>query len=334
MAIPDGGIKMTGLFDSFQRRINYLRISITDRCNLRCIYCSVDAVPCLPRGEILSYEEIRRITQAAASIGNHKERPTGGEPLVRLHLSDLISMLSQVKGIDDISCTTNGTLLSKYADELKEAGLKRINVSLDTLRKDRFERITRRGRLEDVLSGIEAAHRAGLNPVKINMVVLRGINDDEIIDFARMSLSEGWHIRFIECMPFEGAKVEALKTVSVAEIRELISSLGDLEPCKFETGNGPAKYYRLPRAKGTIGFISPLSEPFCENCNRLRITADGQLLPCLLANDKLDLKAVLRNGANFEELTDLIEQAVIIKPERHYLREGVTPGTPMCQIGG
>jgi len=326
---------MPSLFDPWQRQINYLRISVTDRCNLNCIYCSVDSVPHLLRSEILSYNEIQRVVQAAASIGIHKVRLTGGEPLLRPNLSELIRMISQVEGIDDISLTSNGILLGKYAVELKEAGLKRVNVSLDTLREDRFKRITGGDNLREVLSSIKTAHRAGLNPIKINMVVLRGINDDEAIDLARMSTSHGWHIRFIESMPFKMTKTEVFEAVSVQETQEGIRPLGELEPCKPKEGNGPAKYYRLPGATGTIGFISPMSEPFCQNCNRLRITADGQLLPCLLADEQVNLKELLRNGANMDKLKQVIQQAVAIKPERHHLAEGLAPGTrPMCQIGG
>jgi len=328
---------MTGLFDSFQRQINYLRISVTDRCNLRCIYCSVGSVPHLPRSEILSYEEIGRVVRVAASMGINKVRLTGGEPLLRPNLSKLVWMLSQIEDIDDISLTSNGTLLSKYAVELKEAGLKRVNVSLDTLREDRFKRITGRDKLGEVLSGIKAARGAGLQPVKINMVVLRGINDDEIIDLARMSTSQGWHVRFIEFMPFGTPKAEALDTVSAQEIQERIQSLGKLEPYTGKTGDGPARYYRLPGARGTIGFITPVTEHFCHSCNRLRLTSDGQLRPCLLDDDEVNLKEPLRNGASVDELKQLIQQAVAIKRERHHLTGGLAPGTvrrPMCQIGG
>ncbi len=331
-------LKLTGkdgLTDSFHRQINYLRISVTDHCNLNCIYCAVGSVPHLPRSEILSYEEIQHVVRVAASMGINKVRLTGGEPLLRSDLSKLVWMLSQIEGIDDISLTSNGTLLSKYAVELKQAGLKRVNVSLDTLKEDRFKRITGRDKLGEVLSGIKAAHGAGLRPIKINMVILRGINDDEITDFARMSTSQGWHVRFIEFMPFNMTKAEALGTISAREIRERIQSLGTLEPCTVKAGNGPAKYYRLPGARGTIGFITPMTEHFCHTCNRLRLTSDGQLRPCLLDGDEVNLKEPLRNGANIDELKQLIQQAVDNKRERHHLNEGLTQGgRPMCQIGG
>lgn len=327
---------MTALFDSWQRQINYLRVSVTDHCNLNCVYCSLDSTPHLPRSEILSYEEIRYVVEIAASLGINKVRLTGGEPLVRPNLSKLVRLLSQVAGIDDISLTTNGILLSKCAAELKEAGLKRVNVSLDTLKPDRFKRITGSDKLGEVLSGIEAAHRAGLDPVKINMVVLQGINDDETIDFARKSLDRGWHVRFIEFMPFGTPETETMGTVSTREIQENIRSLGQLEPYAGKTGDGPARYYRLPGARGTIGFISPMTEHFCHTCNRLRFTSDGQLRPCLLDDDEVNLKAALRNGASRDELEQLIQQAVVIKREQHHLTEGrpATGKRPMCQIGG
>ena len=331
-------LKLTGkdgLTDSFQRQVNYLRISVTDRCNLSCIYCSVGSVPHLPRSEILSYEEIQRIVHVAASMGINKVRITGGEPLLRPDLNRLVEMLSQIEGIDDISLTTNGTLLNKYAVELKQAGLKRVNVSLDTLKEDRFKHITGVDKLGEVLSGIKTARLAGLHPIKINMVVLQGTNEDETIDFARMSISQGWHIRFIEFMPFKMTEAEVLRTASAQEIRERIQSLGKPEPCTVQADNGPAKYYRLPGARGTIGFISPVTEPFCHSCNRLRLTSDGQLRPCLLADSEVNLKEPLRNGASVDELKQLIQQAVAIKPERHHLAEGIAPKRrPMCQIGG
>ena len=326
---------MTDLFDSWQRQINYLRISVTDHCNLRCLYCSVGSVSHLSRGEILSYEEIQRVVRIAASMGINKVRLTGGEPLLRADLSRLVRVISQIESIDDISLTTNGTLLNKYAAELKEAGLKRVNVSLDTLKRDRFKRITGSDKLKDVLNGIEVAKKIGLNPVKINIVILRGINDDEPVNFARMSADEGWHVRFIEFMPFGMPETSSGGLVSTREIQESIQSLGKLEPYTGKTDNGPAKYYRLPGAKGTIGFISPMTEHFCHTCNRLRLTSDGQLRPCLLDDDEVNLKERLRNGADTEELKQLIQQAVIIKRERHHLAKGLAlGGRPMCQIGG
>ena len=334
---------MTGLSDSFQRPINYLRISVTDRCNLRCIYCMPsEGLPLMPHSEILSYEEIFTIVQAAAELGINKIRLTGGEPLVRLDLTQLVRMLAQIEGVDDLSLTTNGVLLSRYAIQLKEAGLRRVNISLDTLHSDRFQRITRYAKLDDVLNGIRAAQATGLLPVKINMVVMRGINEDEVLDFARLTLGEELHVRFIELMPFGqecGSSTEGEITtgsfVPVQEIWDSIAPLGALQPCLPSVGNGPASYFRLPGAKGTIGFISPVSEHICFGCNRLRLTADGHLRPCLLSDYEIDLKKPLRAGASLEELKQLIREAVAAKPERHHLADGVAPaGRHMVQIGG
>jgi cyclic pyranopterin phosphate synthase len=325
---------MTGPLDSFGRSINYLRISVTDRCNLRCIYCMPpEGVAQMPHSEILSYEEIRTVVRAAAELGINKLRLTGGEPLVRAELPKLIKMLSQIEGIQELSLTTNGTVLKKYSLQLKQAGLSRVNVSLDTLKADKFRYITRLGELKDVLEGIEAAKKACFDPVKINTVVMRGINDDEILDFAKMTYQEGWHVRFIELMPFKGVA----EFVPSIELRQHISSLGKLDTCMSITGNGPAIYYRLSRAKGTIGFITPLTEPsFCSRCNRMRLTPDGRLRPCLLGEDEIDLKVPLRNNASMEELKRLILKAVASKPELHHLEGGNVRlvNRKMSQIGG
>jgi cyclic pyranopterin phosphate synthase len=325
---------MTAPVDSFGRSIDYLRISVTDRCNLRCIYCMPpEGVPHISHSEILSYEEIRAIVQAAAQLGIRRIRLTGGEPLVRADFPELVKMLSRIDGIIELSLTTNGALLKDYARALKQAGLSRVNVSLDTLEADRFRYVTRLGELEDVLAGIEAAKEAGLHPIKINTVVMRGINDDEIPDFARLTYTEGWHIRFIEIMPFKGVA----QPVPSVEVQQHVSSLGRLEPCVSITGNGPASYYGLAGAKGTIGFISPLTEiSFCSRCNRMRLTPDGKLRPCLLGDDEIDLKTPLRNNASIGELKRLILQAVASKPEHHHLKD--TNDRPMerkmSQIGG
>jgi cyclic pyranopterin phosphate synthase len=325
---------VTGSLDSFGRSIDYLRISVTDRCNLRCTYCMPpEGIPQIPHAEILSYEEIRTVARAAAELCFKRIRVTGGEPLVRAELPELIKMLSQIEGIKELSLTTNGTLLQRYALELKGAGLSRVNVSLDTLKADKFQQITHRGKLKDVLDGISAARGAGLEPIKINMVVMRGINDDEVLDFARMTCDDGWHVRFIELMPFKGAA----EFVPSPELRQHISSLGRLEPCPSITGNGPALYYRLTGAEGTIGFISPLSGlSFCSRCNRMRLTPDGRLRPCLLGEYEIDLKTALRNNASVEELKGLILKAIACKPDHHRLeRDHVRlVKRRMSQIGG
>jgi cyclic pyranopterin phosphate synthase len=327
---------MTGLSDSFQRPINYLRISVTDRCNLRCIYCMpAEGVSLLSHNDILSYEEIYTVVKAAAEMGINKVRLTGGEPLVRAGLPELVRMLANMDSIDDISLTSNGTFLSHHAAELKEAGLHRVNISLDTLKPDRFKDITRCGNLADTLEGIEVAGAAGLNPVKINMVVMAGINDDELTDFATKTVSEGWHVRFIELMPLNGDEPITSKLVSVSDMRRRIESLGKLEPCMVSVGSGPAKYFRLPNANGSIGFITPVTEHFCYHCNRLRLTADGKLRPCLLSEEEIDLREPLRRGASAEELKNLIEEAIARKPLGHHLAEGRMPrGRPFSQVGG
>lgn len=328
---------MTGLSDSFQRPINYLRISVTDRCNLRCIYCMPhDGVKLMSHGDILTYEEIHSIVQAAAELGINKVRITGGEPLVRLGLPGLIRMLSQIESIDDIALTTNGILLGGYAAELKSAGLRRVNVSLDTLKPERFQYITGGGgRLDDVLEGIEVARSVGLNPVKINTVVMSGTNDDELVDFAAKTITDEWHVRFIELMPVAGENTISSQFISVGEMRPRLEVLGELEPCLPSVGNGPAKYFCFPRAKGTIGFITPVSEHFCIQCNRLRLTADGKLRPCLLSENEIDLKHPLRTGISSAGLKKLIEEAAALKPKHHHLAEGYVPkGRPFSQVGG
>ncbi|MBM2832632.1 MAG: moaA [Dehalococcoidia bacterium] len=260
---------------------------------------------------------------------------SGGEPLVRAGIVDLVKMLAGIKGIDDLSLTTNGILLQRYARRLKEAGLRRVNVSLDTLREDRFNRICRRGGLQKVLKGIEAAHAAGLNPVKINMVVMRNINDDELLDFARKTLAEEWHVRFIELMPFGEQGQDTTGFVPLTEIQERLAVLGELLPDSSVVGNGPARYYRLPSARGTLGFIGPITcGDFCLTCNRMRLTADGKLHPCLLGDHEIDLLPTLRSG-DLDGLRQLIQQAVHVKPEGHYLSEGIKPKKrAMSQIGG
>jgi cyclic pyranopterin phosphate synthase len=327
--------------DAHSRPINYLRVSVTDRCNLRCTYCMPpDGVPWRPSQDILRYEEIETVVRAAAELGISKVRLTGGEPLVRLGIVDLVCMLSRVAGVDDLTMTTNGVLLSRYAETLAQAGLRRVNVSLDTLRAERFRRITRLGRIEDVLEGIVAAHRAGLEPVKINTVVIRGMNDDEVVDFARNTVEKGWNVRFIEWMPIgQGQCAEQAwldRVVTAEEIRQTLEAeLGALCPVKTSSEGGPARYYRLPQADGTIGFITPVSEHFCFRCNRLRLTADGQLRPCLLSDGEIDLRTPLRQGASVAQIRELILQAIEHKPLQHSLDRCKGPEKRvMSQIGG
>jgi cyclic pyranopterin phosphate synthase len=326
---------MTGLSDSFHRPINYLRISVTDRCNLRCVYCMpAEGIELMSHNDILTYEEIYTVARAAAGLGINKLRLTGGEPLVRLGLPSLVQMLAKIDGVDDISLTTNGVLLGRYASELKSAGLRRVNVSLDSLKPDRFKLITRIGDdLNEVLKGIEVARAVGLEPVKINVVVMAGINDDELLDFAAKTIDEGWQVRFIELMPLVGR--DTTQFVSASEMKRRLEPLGELTPYLPSVGNGPAKYFRLPNAKGAIGFITPISEHFCFQCNRLRLTADGRLRPCLLSDYEVDLKPSLRGGVSSSGLKKLIKEAVANKPQRHNLAEGSVPKQrPFSQVGG
>jgi cyclic pyranopterin phosphate synthase len=327
--------------DAYNRPISYLRISVTDRCNLRCVYCMPpEGVVCRPHEEILRYEEIETVVRAAAGLGISKIRLTGGEPLVRLGIVNLVRNLARIPGIDDLAMTTNGILLSRYAADLAEAGLQRVNVSLDTLRPERFQRITRLGRLEDVLAGMEAAWRAGLEPIKINTVVIRGMNDDEAVDLARKTMEAGWNVRFIELMPVgNGVLADGdwrERMVTAAEIREKIeAALGELEPAKMSTGGGPARYYRLSGAKGTLGFITPISEHFCYRCNRLRLTADGQLRPCLLSDYEINLRTPLRQGADVDQIKGLLLKGIESKPMQHHLDEWKRPeNRVMSEIGG
>ncbi len=295
-----------------------------------------EGVTACAHDDILRYEEIERVVRAAAALGVHKLRLTGGEPLVRLGVVDLVRALARIPGIEDIAMTTNGMLLNRYAAPLAEAGLRRVNISLDALRPDRFRALTRRGDLDTVLDGIAADFDAGLEPVKINTVVMRGQNDDEVVDLARKTLDARWHVRFIEWMPVgEAVQDWRARVVSAAEIRARIkAALGPLLPAAVN-GAGPARIFKLPGAAGTLGFIGAVSEHFCAICNRLRLTADGKLRPCLLAVNELDLRAPLRQGADDAEIQALLLAAVRAKPDGHHLADRAeVQGRAMAQIGG
>jgi cyclic pyranopterin phosphate synthase len=300
-----------------------------------------EGVPWRPHDAVLRYEEIEIIVRAAAELGISKVRLTGGEPLVRLGIVDLVRQIARIPGIDDLAMTTNGVLLARYVRDLVDAGLHRVNISLDTLDAERFRRITRCGDLADVLAGIEAAQQAGLWPIKINTVVIRGLNDDEVVDLAAKTLeADWWNIRFIELMPVGNGSLMTdqweKKVVTAQEVCQRIeAALGDLVPAKIGAGEGPARYYRLSGAMGTIGFITPISEHFCYRCNRLRLTADGQLRPCLLSDQEIDLRTPLREGADADQIKDLIVEGINCKPMRHHLKEHIHPqGRAMSQIGG
>lgn len=324
--------------DTYQRDINYLRVSVTDRCNLRCVYCMpAEGVKVAPHSEILRLEEIETIVRAASLIGVKKIRLTGGEPLVRLGLENLITGISKIPGIDDITLTTNALLLPEHAAALKKAGVTRVNISLDTLRTDRYREITRGGDLAAAWVGINAALDAGLHPVKLNTVVMRGFNDDEVVAMARLTLNRPLHVRFIEVMPIGSLNSwNNGRFVPTEEVMAQISSkLGALLPAKISSGDGPAKYYKLKDAEGTIGFITSMSEHFCQSCNRLRLTSGGALRPCLYDEREIDLKTPLRAGAGLKELADLFMDAVAFKPDRHHMLEGWRDKSRvMSQIGG
>lgn len=328
------------LKDSWGRKITYLRISVTDRCNFRCVYCMPpEGLVWQPHSAIMSYEEIAELVRVAAAQGVKRVRLTGGEPLVRADLPLLIRMLADIPGIEDLSLTTNATLLERYAVELAQAGLNRVNISLDTLNAEKFAQITRGGSLERVIRGIDAAERAGLLPIKINAVAMRGINDDEFFDLARLTTDHPWHLRFIELMPLGNQKPWGPEFpspqqafISIQEIFDLLSPLG-LVPEDGLAGSGPAIEYRLAGGIGKIGFISPLSEhTFCQRCNRLRLTADGYLRPCLMSNQEIPVLPTLRSG---KSVLPVLQEAVAAKPESHKLAtESAPEGRKMIQIGG
>jgi len=331
-------VNAVSLIDGFSRAVTYLRISVTDKCNLRCVYCMPeDGLPWLRREDILTYEEIAAVVRAAASVGVRSIRLTGGEPLVRRDLSRLVGAIASVPGIDDVALSTNGLLLEAQLSELRAAGLKRINLSLDTLRADRFEAIARRPGLDAVLRGIEAAVRAGLRPLKLNCVVMRGKNDDELEAFADLTRELPIYVRFIEVMPVhENLELQRDAYVSSDEILARISAIGELRPHLGPAGNGPARYFSFAGAAGAVGVISPLSHDYCERCNRVRLTADGRLRLCLFGDNAIDLRSPLRRGATVEGLADLLRSAMLIKPERHHLRLGESSSRmrAFSEIGG
>ena len=297
-----------------------------------------EGVPPKSHADVLRYEEIVRLVRVAAHLGISKVRLTGGEPLVRRDIVALVAMIAAIPGIDDLSMTTNGTLLAGLAGDLARAGLRRVNISLDTLNADRFRAITRLGRLEDTLAGIRAAADAGLAPIKINVVAARDGNADEVLAFARRTVTDGWNVRFIEMMPLgAGADSSASQYVPSREIRANIEAeLGPLEAAVLP-GNGPARYWRVAGASGTIGFISPISQHFCATCNRLRLASDGKLLPCLFTapEAEIDLRSPLRAGADDDALADLFRVAIAAKPAGHDLdRRAVPTCRLMSRVGG
>lgn len=323
------------LIDKYNRKIDYLRISVTDRCNLRCIYCMPSyGIVNKAHQELLSFEEIVEIVKAAVHLGIDKIRLTGGEPLVRKNLVNLISLLSNIEGINDISMTTNGILLKEYAAELKKAGLKRLNISLDSLRQDRYKFITRQGRLEDVLEGIRKSQELGFSPLKINCLLLDDINKDEIADFLRLTIENPVCVRFLEFMPVNSF-YRPERFIPCSFVLEIAKRFCEIEKVEI-LGNGSAMVYRFKHALGSFGIICPISNKFCATCSRLRLTSDGFLKVCLHSDLKVDLRDPLRNDANKDELIALIKTAVDTKPKEHSLDQNASSidEFSMCQIGG
>jgi GTP 3',8-cyclase len=328
--------------DSFNRQIDYLRISVIDRCNMRCVYCMpLEGLRFVPHPELLTAQEIEMVVRAAVRVGFHKFRLTGGEPTLRSDLAEIVERVTGVEGVDGLAMTTNAMLLENLAQPLKEAGLTRINVHLDSLNPETVERQMRWGSFDRVWRGILAAEAAGLTPLKLNAVVTAGYNESEVVDLARLTLERDWHVRFIELMPLGGGECATLSVkryVSNIETRRRIeAALGTLSELPTENLADESRNYRLSGARGVIGFISPVSEPYCGTCNRMRLTADGKFHLCLLNDDELDVRRALRSGSGraLEEVGTILERAVTMKPTGHHLLEGrSTRDRSMYQIGG
>ncbi len=326
------------LVDAFKRPITYLRVSVTDRCNLRCVYCMPEAgLPWIAKPDILSYEEIAEIVRAAAQVGVRSIRLTGGEPLIRRDLDRLVALIAAIPGIDDIALSTNGMLLAEQAPALRAAGLTRANVSLDTLREDRFTAIARRPGLDRVLAGIDAALAAGIGPLKLNCVLMRGRNDDELEAFGALTRERAVHVRFIEVMPVtDNVELQRDAWISSDEVLERLGGLGALRAVPNPHGNGPARTFAYAGAPGTVGVISPLAHDYCETCNRVRLSADGRLKLCLFGDHLIDLRTPLRAGGGEAAIVELLRGAMHVKPERHHLALGETASAmrAFSEIGG
>ena len=323
--------------DRFGRNIHYLRISLTDHCNLRCVYCMAEDMTFQPNVDLMQDDEILAFTRLFAGFGFDKIRLTGGEPTVRANVVEIVRGIVATGGIRSVSMTTNGILLKKLARPLAEAGLQRVNVSIDTLNPQKFKSLTRWGKLEDVWEGILAAEKAGLTPVKINAVAVKGYNEDDLVDLAALTIDRPWQMRFIEMMPFAGVTdIQTGQIVTAHEIQERIEdSLGDLEVANDGKLDGEARLFRLPNAKGDVGFISSVTAPFCSACTRARLTADGRLRLCLLREKEVDLLTPLRAGASLDDLRHLILDGIWEKPWGHGLADGLIPlNRVMNEIGG
>jgi GTP 3',8-cyclase len=339
VAEPSRPVPATGpMEDGFGRRVEYLRVSVTDKCNLRCVYCMPEeGLPWLRRDQLLRYEEIAEIVRQMAEMGLRRVRITGGEPLVRRDLAALVRMLRAIPGIEDLSLSTNAVLLRDQAGALRDAGLDRVNVSLDSLRPERIDAISRRpGTAAAILRGLEAAERAGFAPLKVNCVVMRGRNDDEVADFAALTRDRPWHVRFIEVMPTgDNLGVSDADYVPADEMLAAVRAVGELRPVEGPSGNGPARYFVFPGAPGTVGVITPMSHTYCDRCNRMRLTADGQLRPCLFGDVQTNLRDPLRAG---RPIAPLVRETLGIKPLRHHLVRGSDRGSgglrALSEVGG
>lgn len=323
--------------DRFGRLIHYLRISLTDHCNLRCVYCMPEDMTFRPNADLLQDDEILLLVRLFVKLGFDKFRLTGGEPTVRARIVDLVRDIAHTDGVRSLTMTTNGVLLKKLAFPLAEAGLQRVNVSMDTLDPEKFRKLTRWGSLDDVWEGIEAAERAGLNPVKINAVIVRGYNEMDAVGLAELTGDRPWQVRFIEMMPFAGATdLQTNQLITAADVKNRIEThLGPLEVVNGGKLDGEARLFRLPGSKGDVGFISSVTNPFCASCTRARLTSDGRLRLCLLREGEVDLMTPLRQGASLEDLRAIILEGVWNKPWGHGLDEGVIPlNRVMSEIGG
>jgi cyclic pyranopterin phosphate synthase len=327
---------MSALLDQFGRTIEYLRISVTDKCNFRCRYCMPrEGLPWLPKDEVLTYEEIHDVVSQLAPLGLRRIRLTGGEPTIRPQLATLVRMLRSVSSVEDIALSTNGVKLAAMARELAEAGLDRVNISADSLRPDRIAAIARRDLGFDPIAAASAAAAAGLDPIKLNVVVMRGVNDDEVVDFARLTLDHPWHVRFIELMPV--GEMQEITDEHVVPSDEVLSRIrgafGALEPDRGPSrGNGPAAYWHIPGAAGAIGVITPMTHTYCGSCNRVRLTADGRLRTCLFGDHEVDLRTPLRAGVPLEPF---VRRALAEKPEAHALLQRRVGGLrALSQVGG
>jgi GTP 3',8-cyclase len=309
------------LLDPYQRKINYLRISVTDRCNLRCRYCMPEeGISLIPRDQLLSYEELLRIVRVFTKEGISKLRLTGGEPLIRRGIVDFIARLSQIEEIEDLSLTTNGVLLAELASDLKRAGLKRVNISLDSLRREKFCQITRKDEYEKVWAGITESLRVGLSPIKINMVAIQGVNEDEIESFARLTLHLPLTIRYIEYMPSgNGDSWKPSDILTLPDIKERLDRIGPLIPIPSDRWDGPAMRFRYEGAIGEIGLIGAISNHFCQDCNRLRLTPDGRIRTCLFSDEEIDVRDILRKGGTDQDVKERLLIALRAKPERHHI---------------